>query len=234
MAEDKLSLAETFARLRKRDPSVLSEITKAAILEAWRAGRLQFVASKVREFYHSCRVRPHVWVPEPALGDKAAQRHIKALEKTRIVGFLPKTGEALPTTAPTTEVSEELLSDQPIPAGIPYTDIKFHWPTSSALWYIETGIVFSQLSDIWTLGEAFEQVWPPLAVQSPEQWAFAEVNRLLKDGAIQSGIGRRELARELQSRLDDACARGLVSHTMKVTSIYNALAKEKWGLWPVR
>jgi hypothetical protein len=227
MAEDRLSLAEIFARLHERDTSSLQETTKAAIRAAWHKGRLPLIASEVREFRQSCLVRAHVWAPVPAPDNVATRRHIAKLRKTHIVGFLP-------TIAPRTEVSEAVLYNERLPAGIPYTDIKFDWPTSSAVWYIRPGVVFAQFSDVWTPREAFQQEWPPLAVRTPQQWAPVEIDHLLKDSVIQRRIGRRALARELKSRLDDAYTRGLVTHTMKFMSIYNALDKNRWGLWPVK
>jgi hypothetical protein len=125
------------------------------------------------------------------------------------------------------------LLDQPIPPEIPNKDIRFHWPTSSAIWHIEPGIIFAQFAGIWTLEEAFEREWPPLAVQTPKQWAFDKVNRLLEDGFIRPGIGRRELSRVLAPLMADDYKRGLVTRASPKSAIYVALRKE-WGIWPVQ
>jgi hypothetical protein len=149
-APKRLSLADIFARLHKRDTSTLPETTKEAVLKVWHTGRLPLVASKVREFRPACPVRPHVWIiPGPTPDDEKAKQYVEELRKTRIVGHLPATN---PTTTVsktvllTTTVSETVLLDQPIPAEIPNKDIRFHWPTSSAIWHIEPGIIFAQFA----------------------------------------------------------------------------------------
>jgi hypothetical protein len=58
-----LSLTEMYTELQRRNTAVLPEKTKAAILDAYRAGRLPLTANEVRELRRSSPVRPSVWVP---------------------------------------------------------------------------------------------------------------------------------------------------------------------------
>jgi hypothetical protein len=57
---------------------------------------------------------------------------------------------------------------------------------------------------------------------------------MLSDGDIQPGIARRALAKILKQRLDAAHIRGDVTHTMEQGSIFNALDKKHWEVWPIQ